>query len=46
MKRIAVLALFLLVAMLPACQCDTPPPVGPVDDTSVSTFAHAPTDVA
>ncbi len=43
MKRIAALALFLLVAMLPACQCDTPPPVGPVDDTSstVSVWTEA-----
>jgi hypothetical protein len=32
MKRFCAFALFALVLMMPACQCDTPPPIGPVDD--------------
>ena len=32
-RLLVALALFLALA-LPACQCDKPPPVGPVEDTA------------
>lgn len=32
MKKALFLFAIVCIASLPACQCDTPPPVGPVED--------------
>ena len=41
MKRYFLAFLFICTLALPACQCDEPPDIGPVEDASLATPAPA-----